>query len=447
MSETMTQPPPAEVTPKKHTKKWIWIGGAVTVTLALVGAVAVPAVVHDQRVTEYVELVDATNELLVQQASLETEAAAWPGFLEQQEAAAREIVAQVTALGTEAAPIFTPEVSEKLAKVAGAESKKLGEVQELGEEGARLLEQLTKKRTEYIDAVAAAKSATDALEAAPKDAKDRTKLEQASKDADAQVKALSSWNVVPAELTLAQTVELLGVQVTKKSVKALPANEVTTEVLTDAQKAHQKTSKQVGERVGQNAEFSDAQVLSQVLASVEPVLDDAASTTPEQATLVNAAAPRADQAALDSVTKAAKDAAGSKSASVPEKVRLLAAYVTAAKAAQSSHVAVLAAEALAAAEAAGASGYTDPSTGEWAATPGWSDGGDWSGGGSSSGSSSGGGSNSGGSNSGGSNSGGSSGGGTPESWFIANCQWGYSWSSGSGGTGFCYPAPDLDDDW
>lgn len=481
------------------------VGGitAFVVTLAIVGAIWVPKLIHQAQVDEYGQVVAATDQALQQTAQDSASEEAALQLLELQDTAAREYAAILAALGATESPILVAETAAKIKKDADQLVKSLGEAPDAVPGADDLLlfaayaEQVASDNDDFNKAVAAIEAQKQKdLEAAKDDAA-KTKINASADEAVEDARALQI-TVNQLDLTVAQAVELLELESNAAPITPVPADQVNSEALTRA-KQERDDAVAAADEQAQALEATQKKldtVQGQVDATAASV-QLAAQEAPVQAKAVIVAAPRAAADKQTAVTTAArtanetlhvveaapgetpaeeqetvaKPASNDDSESTQKKTTplevttehsasevliLVNEYVTAAKGVTDHHTAVLAEEAAAAAAAeaaaAGASGYTDPNTGGWVDT-GWSGGGSsgggWSGDGGSSGGgwTGGGGSSGGGGNDsgGGSDSGG--GGGTPASWFEANCQWGYNWSSAGGGTGYCYPAPDLDDDW
>ena len=462
--EVLTPPEPvAPQAPIRNRKKLPWvIGGAVTAAaLAISGMVLVPKLIHDARVKEYHSVSAEVRDSGASLALLDVQNVAAPQLLELHAVAAESLVTKAETIGATAEPVLLAKTAKQVADAAGGVELEsfLPKKQAATPAATSATKTLSELVVELRAGAVADKKAHSEAEAALTKAKDAgeklTKHEQTVAAAKKQAEASAAFVAPDLELSVEDAVKALGLEPEVRPVEVVSDDKVTPQVVEAAIKVRDETTAGVKAAKAQLAEVSaqEAELAAQLEPLVAP-LTLAATEAPKQAEVVNAAAPKAAEATRVALTDAAKQASEkAKSATVSELVALVEGYVNAAAAVNASHAQVVADEAAAAAAAeaaaAGASGYTDPNTGGWVDT-GWSGGGgsSWSGGGGSGGSSGGGwtgGGSSGGSGSGGGSTGGS--GGTPASWFEANCQWGYNWSSAGGGTGYCYPAPDLDDDW
>ena len=463
MSEVETQAPPPDVNQvKPKRKKAVIITAAVvTAALAAAGAIVTPMVIHQAQVREYHDLVTETNALLEQAAADVVAAEALEALHMVQEDRAHEFAASVVALGGTAAPILTADTAAAILAAGTDLQEALGERTPI--EG-NVLQVAHLARIEQdqatADGLAAIAAAATAVVSDDTDDDSEPGDDPGTGD-DADAGEFTPMVTDELLLTVNDVTELLELAPAPLLMTPLSDDQVDGDAVSTATLARDEAM-QHAERVAKLRDRAQAkldQLHTLIGATYEP-LEAAFDEAEPQSSEVLAAATKASEAqrALVTTTATAKiDDQGDALEPLTNLVTGLQAYVDAAKAAQAAHAQVLADEAAAAAAAAGESGYTDPSTGTWTPTPGYSGGG-WSGGGSSGGGSSSGGGWSGGGSDGGSSSGGgssgggsdggsSSGGGTDWDhleWLKANCQWGYNfWGTG----GECYPAPDLDDDW
>ena len=424
---------------------------AAAVILAGVGsAYAIPKLMHQAQVSEYQGYIESTNTALAAEAEAALEVEALTQLIPEQERAAASFASAVAGLSATASPVFAAETAAELKSASDALTKATPTVVDktAGAELQTAFEAQRKADTERV--AAATKKLTEQKTAQLKTASG----DQAKKKIEADTAALilaeqeKSIPVHALDLTADDAIGLLGLSAQPKKAVEEPSSNVTSELVEQAQSTMNKAEKaqRASEQEAAKLQKRFDEIATNVDAAI-PALERAAAEAPKQAAAVIAAAPRAgstQQAALNAAAESAGDKTTIASSSPAQLLALVQSYQTAALAVSNHHAAVLAEEAEAAAAAASGGG-SDSSGG------GWSDGGGWSSGGSSGGGG-GGGWNDGGSSGGGSGGGGSTGGGggggysgTPESWFAANCQWGYNWWGGDNwGDGYCYPNPDPD---
>lgn len=429
--EAVEAPPPK----MRNRRKTLAItAGVSAAALVAVAGFAVPQIVHAAQVAEYQALTAETQQLYVQAAENTVTEQATLALTEYHLVAAHGLADALTVWGSKGPVIVSADAAAALTEAGTLLAEKLAATAPAEDSDA--------------EAVPVLREAHQARMAADKEAA------AAEADADDAVTPASAQTttepvpVLPLALTVAHAAELLELSEQPAKVDVVTDAEVTSAEVASAREARDTAAKQAAASEAKSAEAADAhQQVTDLVEGSREALTLAASEAPAQAARVVADAPHAStdwHSKVTSMAEAAAKVAEDKQASIAELTGAVQGYVDAASGALAQHAELAAEAAAIAAAQSGSGGYTDPTTGQWREVPshvwfnyGGGGSGGWSGGGSSW--------------SGGGDSGGS--GGEDHSaafallaWLEANCRWGYNWSSGSGGHGYCYPAPYDEDD-
>lgn len=430
-------PDPTSTATAKPRRCGIIIGvSAAVVALGITGAILIPKMLHDSRVTEYHELLADSAALTGELAELEAQQRAADSLFEVSAVEAASLANSLAEIGKTGEPIIVKGDAEAITsaatKLEEAVTRMTPKDPELSDD-AKQLEQAVKEAREE-DAAAQKKAADD-------------------KKDPPQLTVAGTWHEISVDdaIELAFPVAKVAPAVGRVADDAVTAETVTTSIkhLEGTQKEVSKSEKNLSGSVKKLDGLGEE--VDAALASLE----GAAAKAPEQAKKVAAAASKAGDTKPLTETAAAAAKPELKGWTLKSAVD---GYIAKAKNVQKAHsdqVAKEAAEAAAAAAAAeGAAGYTDPETGTYVPVdPGWVGGwtdpgssGGWTGGnggnggggggGTGGGGSSGGGNTGGGGNiGGGGNTGGDNGGGytpPPHECPAAPAGWWWGGSTGNG---------------
>lgn len=332
----------------------VWIAGTVVGALVLLttgGLFAVPGFVHQVEVSEYGEVTSRLVELDLEIADLSAEIAATTALLDAQYEDAAVFLDGVEHLASSAEPVL----------LAGH---------------ATALSQASEQLAGILKSAPPTDNGARALRAAAQ--------AQTAAAVGARTVAQSDTVSLPFLAMKVEEARALAFPVAEPTARHFVADEqVNVEALAETRQQLEHAERTLTER---EAELRSCRAESRgLLAAVSetvPALEDAVRAAPAQALLVIEAAGQAgDTSQFTAVAKSAVLAVNTNPVALHD---ALLAYVRAAASVRAAHDAAVAAEAAAsAAAAAGATGYVDPSTGQW--TPmnlgagAGATGGDWSG--------------------------------------------------------------------
>ncbi|MFB8387777.1 hypothetical protein ACFC3F_11625 [Microbacterium sp. NPDC055910] len=319
MSEN-TASPTAEPVRKRSKRTLAWVGGGLALVLVAAG-IAVPQIVHAQRVDEYSALVHERDTALADKAEAESHLEAAIALRLAQEGEARSLGSRMVDLGQTPAPILTAEQVQQLTEAGSAVGEVVGEATEPADADARMHEKLVAAvealRTEDEAAVVAA---TEAGEEAPQPASPASFLTIGVSDA----------------------VELISAERAPGKAQTVADEDVTPEIIDETGAQVASIRAETGELLALiQAEEKRMAEFDAAIESAMPVLQAVAEGASAQAAEVTAQTAKAPDASGVAVAAAQQV---NEQASTDDADRILtglAAYVEATKKAQADHAAVV----------------------------------------------------------------------------------------------------------
>ncbi|APZ35577.1 hypothetical protein BOH66_16075 [Microbacterium aurum] len=335
MSEDTGDTPPVDGHGQKRGRRRLsWIGGGVALVLVAGGIVAVPQIVHAQRVSEYAELVSLRDTAFADRAQAEATLEAAMALTLAQQSETGVLAQRLADLGQTPEPILPAQHAGELAAAGEAVASVIGEATEPEQQRAQAHERLVAGVAEL-------------------QAQDQAARAEAEAAGEELPEPLAPASYLSLDIDAAAAV--IGAEPVPEKVRAVADGDVTPELIEETRTEVASIEEETADLAAlirteeqRMAEFTGA------IESTVPTLRAAAEGAAAVAPQLVEHAPKAPDASNVAVTAAHQ---AQEIASTEDAARILdglAAYVEAARAAQAEHEAVVqreAAEAAARAEA------------------------------------------------------------------------------------------------
>lgn len=325
VSETnLSQATTNSTQPRKGRRTALIVAGALVVALGATAAIAVPRVLHSQRVEEYTELAEQLREFAAERAEVETTLYAAVALTHARHSEALSLANAVAALGEADEPMLPAEQAQHLGDTGAAAVEKLGPLAEVtGDDEPQVI--LTNA---YVEVKAA--------------------------DENARAAAQEAGDVLPdatvpgavADLTVEQAIDLLGAPVEPEAVPTVADENVTDEAIEQLQAALELAQSELAvARQAVDAELARHQELADAMNPVETALHEVAAAIDDYLAAVEEEAAKAEEDVAHKTATAAQHVRDSAdSGALLDLPGAISAYIAAGQQSLTSHADVVAAE-------------------------------------------------------------------------------------------------------
>lgn len=325
MSETnLSQATTDSTQSRKGRRTALIVAGALVVVLGVSAGIAVPKMLHAQRVEEYTELAEQLRAVAAERAQVETTLHAAQALTHARHGEALTVANAVVALGETNEPMLPADQAQELGQAGTTAVEALGPLPDAqGDDAPHVT-----LASAYVDV----KAAEDA--------------ERAQAEEDGGDLPEPTMPAAFADLTLEQAIDLLDAPVEPESVPTVADEDVTDEAIEQIQAVLEAAKNELAvSRQAVDAELALHQELVDTMEPVEVVLRDVANAIDDYLAAVEEEAAKATEDVATKTANAAQQVRDyADSGPVLDLPGAISAYVAAGQESLTSHADVVAAE-------------------------------------------------------------------------------------------------------